>query len=221
MRRYVFYLTVALLAFGIGVFAVIKVYFFTNEQPSYGIEEVKINGNEESHAVTDLERETEGIKFGCKEKWLEASLGNLDEKSLQDEWKDLDEVFYCSDLSRIVKEVDLNNDGENEIFISGKEVSNRGDSETYIFQKKNGKYKIILFDPSSIEKDIKRNKTKKYSDLVFSTNYVTTRRTHSIYKFNGERYERKKCLSEDHEIWKNGKIIGYSEKTIITQIPCD
>ena len=231
MRRYILYIAVALLSFGIGSFIAFEFYWKVDE-PSVSVEKI------ESVSVTKAEDES--FKYGCKEKELVSLWERLNKKtflefkelqlrkyyknfpnSFQSEWKDRIENFSCSDFGYYNKEVDLNGDGQNEIFVSGSVVSIRADNETYIFQEKNGKFEVILYHLSNIEDEVRQSKTKKYSDLVFMTNWSGSgSRMVTHYKFDGKFYKSYKCFSEDHEIRKNGKIVGYSEKAISTRVPC-
>lgn len=91
--------------------------------------------------------------------------------------------------------------------------------ETFIFQLKDDKFQIILFDGWNIESEIKQTKTNDYFDLIFSSNWSGGGRVVSHYKFNGRVFKAQKCFSEDQFIEKNGEMIKV-DKAVTTHTTC-
>lgn len=233
MRRYIFYLLIALLAFGIGSFVVFKFYIKPVEK------KLIVQKIETIESNSKIKTENHETKYSCKERELVSFWEKLDEKAFltfqktllkqqnkgypklfQKEWKKLSKNFNCSYFGGINKEIDLNSDGKNELFVLGQIVSNHADGETFVFQNKNGKYKVILYDGGSIEDKIGDTKTKDYFDIVFKTNWAGGGQTISHYKYKGKTYKAVKCFSEDEEIMKNGELIHF-EKPVISPTACN
>ena len=246
MRRYTFYLLVALLAFGIGLFVVFRFYWKTVQQPLIA------EKTETVESTYDIEAGGEQIKYGCKEKELvqfwekldkeaflkfkgrEIKIRNTDAaftsypnspdglKSFEKEWNDFQREFNCAYFSGIDDDIgfiDLNNDGEKEIFVIGEFSGYHAEKELLVFQKKNDIWKLILFDIGNQETEIKGNKTNGYFDIETSTSITGGSKYIDTFGFDGKNYEERNCLSESTVIKKDNEIVVV-DKPVITRIEC-
>lgn len=228
MRRWAFCLAVALLTFGIGSFIAAKLYFKSVEQHSIS----ERLGTVEN--ISEALNKDEEIKYGCKIKELVPFWENLDKdaflkfkslelkslnypKDFQENWG-ASKNFDCSHFGGIEKEIDLNNDGEKEIFVVG--IWYMRDSERMVFQKVNGQLKVIMYDLGSFEDEILEHKTNGFRDVKEITNWSGAERSIRIYNFDGKRYKKKKCFVESYMINKNGNMVLVNN-SVITRTSCD
>ena len=234
MRRYVFYIAVALIAFGIGSLVFFKFYFQFAEQP-FVAKSVEIIEN-----ASKIETKNDEIKYGCKEKELESFWEELDKaeflkfkreeikirntnaaftdfpkspeklKRFEEEWIDFLKNFNCVYFAGIddIGLVDLNNDGEKEIFVVGELSNYHAEKELFVFQKKNGLWKTILFDIGNQETEIKASKTNGYLDIETKTSVSGGYQQISIFKFNSNNYEERVCYS-------NNKVVDIGDETVV------
>lgn len=245
MRPFAFYIFVALLTFGIGSSMASNFYWKTDIkiQKLYEIEASQKHLTNPT-ANNLLEKNVDNPKYSCKEKQLESFWEKLDKEaflkfkrqeikiqntsseftsypdmnSFEKEWRYFQKSFDCSYFLGINEEIDLNSDGEKEIFVTG-EFGMR-DGETFVFQRKDDKLKPILHDVCNIEREIKQTKSKGFSDITFSENWSGGSRMISHYQFNGKTYEAKKCFSEAYMIEKNGEMIQV-DKPVVIRTPCN
>ena len=196
MRRYTFYLSIALLAFGIGSFVVFNFYFKRTEQSLF-VEKIETVEN-----ISEVEIKDEKIKYGCKDKELvpfwekldkdeflkfkrqEIKLKNTDAaftsypnspdglRDFENEWSNFQREFGCAYFNGIDDDIglmDLDNDGEKEIFVIGEFSGYHAEKELLVFQNKNNVWELILFDIGNEETKIKDNKTNGYFDISTPT----------------------------------------------------
>lgn len=215
MRRYIFYLAVALLAFGIGSFVVFKFYWIT---------EVKLVSKEGTNIATEtLPEKSFGTGFGtgsserrlnepvyvpklykatCSDKKI---LPIWNELRKDKEFKQREKEFYqkadCSDLIEIDK-IDLNDDGQKEFVIWGRYnfCGGTGNCALWIYEKKKDKFKQLLQSSAYYGEsrwfEAQKNKTNGYSNLLLKGHFTAAETTYSFYKFNGRKYVENKCLFE-------------------------
>ena len=234
MRRYTFYLSVALFAFGIGSFVVFKFYWKTTEQPLIAETFVGDKNN------TETKIEDSQIKYGCKEKELipfwekldknafltfkrqEIKIRNTDAaftsypnsadnlRRFEKEWSDFQREFSCAYFSGIDDDIgliDLNNDGEKEIFVIGEFSGYHAEKELLVFQMKNNEWKLILFDIGNEETKVKDNKTNGYFDVETITSISGGSKSIDTFRFNGKNYEERNCLSESTVVRKGSEMV--------------
>jgi hypothetical protein len=235
MRRYTFYLSVALLAFGIGSLVVFK-FFFQFVEQSYVAGKVEIAENKPT-----IETKNEEIKYGCKEKELETfweklgkaaflklkrehiKIRNTDaaftgftkspdnSKRFEEEWIDFLKNFNCAYFAGVDNDfglIDLNNDGEKEIFVIGEFSGYHAEKELFVFQKKNGLWETIFFDTGNQDTDVKVSTTNGYFDIETKTSVSGGYQNINIFKFNGKNYEEKVCFS-------NNKVVDIGDETVV------
>lgn len=215
MRRILFDLTIAFLAFGVGSFIAFKFYWKAGEKPLRN-EETKITTEIKTEGYTgrgfatvdstkrsnETDYEPKSRKATCGDKKL---LPIWNELKKDKEFKEREkEGFYqagdCSELIEVERK-DLDDDGQKEFIIWGRyDFSGAtGNSVIWIYEKRNGQYKQLL--QSYIYKngdeewfEVKREKTKGYRNLLLkghSSGYETIER---YYEFDGNRYNEIKCL---------------------------
>ncbi len=227
MSRWAFYLSVALLAFVISSFVVFKFYWKTVEQP-LNVDEAETVENISNIKVEDEEikygcKEKELVTFWekldkdefLKFKRQEIKLMNTDAaftsypnspdslKRFEKEWNDFQREFGCAYFNGIdndIGSIDLNNDGEKEIFVIGEFSGYHAEKELFVFQNKNNVLKLILFDIGNQDTKIKDKKTNDYFDIETSTSISGGSKYIDTFKFNGKNYEERNCLSENSVI---------------------
>jgi hypothetical protein len=215
MRRFALYLSVALLAFGMGSLIVFKLYFKPNEQSlidknEQAIENVLRIRTPEPAAEDLSSTETfNGYHFLCEDKQLKFFwLSFLKEKSVQKalpkkEYND-NVVYNCSHKLKIFR-IDLNDDGNDEYnvaLIDSGICSSKSNCPRMIYEQNDGEFNQLLFNEASLLVELGNNRTKGYQDLniVFNTGpgggYIEN------YKFDGKRYKLENCYSG----WSDDKL---------------
>lgn len=207
MRRTLFYLSVALLAFGIGSFAVFKFYWKGLPKPVAENIEVEIKLTEQN-AVD----KTSSTKFVCEDEAINTVWKTLMQNKvfLNDAYVNVVQSGQIKDCRILfdVKPIQLNN-GENEAFLIISQYflfcGSGNDCQTWIVAKIHNQYKIILTSvagnsttdvyPHS-EVEILETETHGFKDLkVFIANGWDAD-NFGYYKFDGNRYKLKKCLRD-------------------------
>lgn len=215
MRRYVFYLAVALLAFGVGSVVVFKVYWITEEKPDH---------REEANVTTQIQPEQisgTGFGVGSSERRLNEPVyvPKLHKPTCHDRkiipiWNELkkDEVFKereeefyqtgdCRELIEIDR-IDLNNDGQKEFIIWGRYTFSgaTGNCVIWIYEKKNGQYKQILQSNAYKNGDeeqwfeVRKTKTNGYRSILLKVHASGYETIEQYYEFDGNQYNEVKCL---------------------------
>ena len=201
MCRYAFYLSIALLTFGIGVFATIEFNKQSFEKDSIKpqTKETKIERTQSFVEEAKEETPKQKVKFQCKDKILlsvwnflleQNDFGNL-ANSVADEG-----ISNCSEIFQINEFIDLNNDGVKEVIVRGKNSlvnSTTGNYGTWICQKVGHSYKVI-FEESAEECKVKKSVTNGYRDIFIRGHASCCSSYLSTYKFHDGKYEESKCL---------------------------
>lgn len=232
MRRKVFYLVIALLAFGIG-FYFVQFYIWQiiekkNESVNWTNEEVEkfVSSNHNSIKVKTrkeeflTKKEKALILFEpTLKKWLNGeTLVNSVETSPDIIHKITDGKFNTVDENSLLLAaeknykpslIDVNDNGENELAI----LSNCWPPEfceLWIFKKTKNDFQIILSTYTDVENfNLRKTKTNGYFVIETTHSYPKSKTSlgMKIYKFNGEEYIMEECydyiyLYED----KNGEL---------------
>jgi hypothetical protein len=212
MRRYTFYLLVAVLAFEIGSIVVFKLYWNTQNDL------LKVQLTEQSKVeIVNNSLENKKIK---KPEFIEIAFKNLpcEDEKLKPFWNELSDrtvsintdylerIKDCSDLieydylvgSKNDGQVDLNNDGQKEIFIRSHVGYFCGNNcqVFWVFQKDNEKGYRKLFEQMGYMTIVENKKTNGYKDIRFEVYASYVYIDQKLYKFNGTEYVPKKCWSE-------------------------
>ena len=214
MRRILFYLSVALVAFGIGSFVAFNVYWATEEK--------LISSEEISFPIKIqlLEPTGKGFGTGYNNKNSKAPVytpklhrPTCNDKKLLPIWNELrkdkefkkgEKEFYqtgnCSELIEIDK-VDLNDDGQKEFIVWGRYTFSgaAGNCVFWIYEKKNGKFRQLLQSYALKDGDeewFKVNKIKSngFRNILLKGHFSGYETTEHYYEFNGKHYTEKKCL---------------------------
>ncbi len=197
MRRTLSYLSVALLAFGIGSFAVINIY--TSNQTN--IKSEKVQYETPIHIQANIKEDS---KFVCKNEIIKAVWINL--AVVNDFYESANAYIKehktkdCLEIFDSIKDVDLNNDGVNETVIQSNSTmfcGSAGDCGTWIVSKISGKYQVI-FDSASAESleglQPLKTKTNKFKNLKIRLNNGIQEDNIGIFVFDGKEYKLKKCF---------------------------
>lgn len=215
MRRYTFYLSVALLAFGIGSFVVFSCFWKTqNSLPKVELTEDSKIEIVNSSLENKKTKQPEFIKIELKNLPCEDKILRLVWNELSDETASInvdraEKIKTCSDILQIDEfdePVDLNSDGRKEIVIRGIEnpFSRCGNNcYTYwIFQQINENEYRKIFEAEGYLPVVKNKKTKGYKDIMFEKHGSYAYFSIILYKFNGTEYLPKNCWSES-KLYKN------------------
>ena len=244
MRRRIFYLSVALLAFGISSFVGLKFYFKhtenyaidqtmkttkseVEEQPSKLVQETsqEEEPNEEEKAAFDVLKPTiakwlRGEKI--KHEFTDASNESIKEVSGKDKSElSKDQATWFSYFKFEPTLIDVDGDGKNELAIRNN-CSIVGNCQFWLFKKKGNDYQIILKTlPGAVQTfKLKIAKTNGYFDLETKDHGTASSGEIEIYKFDGEKYKMRECYNYDSSNLKDGKLYEL-KKTKITTINCN
>ncbi len=226
MRRTLFYLSVALLAFGIGSFVVFKFYWVADKEQiiaqqnqiadetqtekyfGKGLTEGKVtvlNKSDEPVDVPKLQRAT------CSDENIRSVWNELlTDEEFQESAKRFYDKADCSDMLHIQK-TDLNDDWQKEIILSGNN-SNLCDAAFsclyWIFEKKHDNYKQILRSRATGYNQIANYKKKRGIEIskTKSNGYRTIilrgganyQTFQFTFQFEKNKYVEKECLTFDY-----------------------
>lgn len=246
MRPLVFYLSVALLAFGISSFVVFNLYFKnveqsviaqtteTNkldvkEQISASMQETLQNEepDEEEKAAFDVLKPTIGKWLRgekIKKGWNDITSEVIKEVTGKNE-NDLSEqeISFWTDLGFQFTTylIDANGDGKNELAIQNR-CAPVGNCKFWLFRKNGNDYETILdtLDGAVQTFKLRSNKTNGYSDLETKDHNDAWSGGMYIYKFDGKEYNLSECYDYNYSYLKAGKLYEL-KKAKITARKCD
>lgn len=210
MKRYIFYLFVALLTFGIGSYFALKLLWTSNLQTSASPQFLK-NISKKTDFKSTFPKPFDSSQIQ-EEKPTKPFCYD---KDILPVWKVLlkDKYFWaqspfslegklgCEDLLEI-KRVDLNHDGNKEILvraINGNLCSAVGNCRFWIYETNGGKYRKLLdetdyTDVSKLGEQILKTKTNGYSDILLKGHFTAADTTYGFYRFDGKKYKLGKHL---------------------------
>lgn len=232
MRRYTFYLSIALLAFGIGSFVVFK-FYLKAESVSSKVQEMSetnifvnkygdVRSNLKKVSETPIENPLPVKKqnaFTCRDKILSVVLTDLRKDKVFNEsakyYLEDDNPSSCKDILLVEKSVDLNNDGIKEAVVRGKNsllCGGTGNCPIWIYEKTGARYKKLLFTGGETL-EVKSNSANGYRNIFVRVHDSCCSSYLYTYKFDGEKYKESMCLFENY--WVNGKnfLMTCAEKT--------
>ncbi len=227
MRRYTFYLAVALLAFGIG-FCVVYIYTLRNAET---ISEPVNWANNEVIQTTPLSQNQKEIVAFVKEKL------NCQDEAVKTVWKKLEKEKDFVEWSNYVIEaniinncqevferqtVDLNNDESDEIILKGTRpffCGSGGDCQTWIVSKINNEYRIIFDAVAGEDSDglqFPNKETHKFNDIKVKRYHGFASDNMGFFEFDGKQYRIKKCFEDVNSNYDYEDI--YPEKWISVKL---
>jgi len=242
MRRYAFYLSVALLAFGIGIFS-LYLFSFQNPAAKSAVQTVPAEdflvvsvSNETSlHQETGIEslisdKEKALLLFEpTLEKWLKKeNIAGIIEPSPEILERIMAtklhryEAPYLTQMARKSYKpslLDLNNDGLTELSI----LINCGESggcELWVFREIRRDFEVILHTSEKFEKfELTKNKSKGFSDIQTSY-YPTEPESETLmsfdsYKFDGQKYYHHGCSEYVNRYRDKKGELRYLKKPIL------
>ena len=200
MRRTLFYLSVALLAFGLGLLVVFKFYW---------INAIEVKTKEIPDKIKPIEEnftnKLSSATFTCEDKAINTVWKKLkkDKHFIDDAYSVIEarQIKSCQELFN-TEAVDLNNDKVDEIIVQGNYIlfcGSGGDCQTWVVSKTDNEYKII-FEARAGEfpEDIKflHEKTNNFQNLKVKTNNGWEANKFGLFKFAGKKYQLTKCTKD-------------------------
>lgn len=227
MRRYTFYIFIALLTFGIGSFIVLNMYWRSEENLYTPTNAVSLNRYTDQpdfrksfvkYYDSSQEQEAQTKKLEkpfCKDKRILQVWNTLiQDKDFQD-WEPISkESLDCADTVE-VKKIDLNRDGTKEFLLRGKSLcSPVGNCGFWVYEKKGNKFKKLLYstdqwEMTDLPNQVKKSRTNGYFDILLKGHFTASETTYQYYKFVKGKYKLTKDLIEtcivcsgDNPKWK-------------------
>lgn len=216
MRRYLFYLAIALSAFVIGAFVAAK---FWNQS----LMTVKNETPPEIKTVAQVNPDNPSkSKFSCEDEAVKTVWAKLekDKTEIEDIYRVLQahHINNCRELFER-QTVDLNNDESDEIILKGGFIlfcGSSGDCRTWIVSKIKNEYRIILdaYAGESAENiEPLPEKTYNFKNIRVKTNNGWSADNIGIFKFDGKQYLIKKCYKDvnseyDYDDIRDEKLVS-------------
>lgn len=233
MRRYILYIAVALLAFGIGLVIVFDFYSKPGEQlvASQPVETSKPEIQEQvfnvepeipqDEQINEEEKAAFDVLKPTITKWLrgedikserqEISVELIKEVTGKNEIGEYERMYWQeSGFEFTPYLIDVNGDGVNELAIKNY-CAPVGNCQFWLFKKKGQKgnlgYDILLKAPNDVQVfNLKKSKTNKYFDLQTTSHGDAWSGVMNIYKFDGKEYILNSCFDYNYLfIDKKGK----------------
>ena len=229
MRRWFFYLLIALTAFGVGSLIAKKFYWETEKIIPNNTEVFKtrtFGDFREDLRKNSLQSPTDNQpainkkkSFTCNSKILSAVLKD----SRRD--RDFDTNFEnyleasgdsdCQDILQINQTVDLNGDGINEFVVRGNSsflCGATGNCSMWIYKKSGNGYKKLL-DTGGEYLTVKRSSTNGYKNIFVRDHESASESYQTTFKFNRGKYEESRCLFVDEFLPGNKSITTCAEES--------
>lgn len=208
MKCFGFYLLAALFTFSVGSLIAFKFYQYFNDNSAIStqttfLKQRKYTDFSKLSSTLDEKRKAPKTLFCEDQEILPVWKELIKDKSFQ-EWQWLeDESLNCADMIE-VKQIDLNQDNREEILVRGSNFnlcSAVGNCAFWIFEQNGKRYRKLLYstDQKSMTKmadQAVKTKTKGYSNITLKGHFSSSETIYEFYKFNGNKYQRNKCLAE-------------------------
>jgi len=229
MRRFAFYIVVALLTFGLGSLIASRFFWQKEEQiVVHDIQESKQEISIQTQIPLPQKNNFPNEDNKC-ERW-----GEVDYQPIIKKWilgENLKNVPYCSKTGKEAKEfswinvtptlTDLNSDGKNELALQS-DCSPTGNCNMEIFERTGKGYRNIFRAVHDVQ-DFSLNKSsnKGYYDIHARMHGGWNDGDMIVYRYNGKKYNPLKCFEYLYEEYKdeNGEIKVENELTL-TPIKC-
>jgi hypothetical protein len=243
MRRYILYIAVSLLAFGIGLFIVFNFHSkpvepLVSSQP-VGISEPEIYGQvfnaeteiPEVEQLNDEEKAAFDVLKPTINKWLRGERIESERQEISDEL--IREVTGKDKISESEKRfwqetgfeftpylIDVDGDKENELAVRN-HCAPVGNCLFWLFKKNENGYEILLKTENYVQRfKLRRSKTNNYFDLETTSHGDAWSGGMRIYKFYGKEYILDSCFSYSYLFTdKKGKKHEL-KKPVLTPLHC-
>jgi hypothetical protein len=235
MRRYTIYLSVALLAFGIGSFVVFKFYWKTEkrveqvetshpikiENPPTSSSTIKLDDSISKlfRPLEEICAETKCIGDGTLNPLIKKWLNGKNLKNEQTSLWTLKERQSMREEAALPSLVDLNSDAKNELILQS-DCAAVGNCQFIILSKKGKRYSNLLSTSMVQVFEVLKTSTNDFKDLHLRTHGSAFESYHRLMKFNGRKYVQKKCWEESYEKLDENDNWHHLEKPIITLTKC-
>jgi len=233
MRRYTFYLAVALLAFGVGSLVVFKFYFKHAEHPvtaqttekyePQNMEQIPVSKLESSH-----ETETNYEEWAAFEvlkptigKWLRGERIKSERQEISDEFiklaigrneiRETERIFWQeTGLEFTPYLIDVNGDGVNELAVRNY-CAPVGNCQFWLFKKTGKKgnlgYEILLKASNDVQMfKLRKSITNGYFDLETKSHGDAWSGGMDIYKFDKTEYKLSECYDYNYSYLNDGEL---------------
>lgn len=220
MRRWAFYLSVALLAFGIGSFLAIS--FYWTGSLKIAVEETNTEIKPIEQIKTDKLPKAE---FSCEDEATKTVWEKLEKDENFIKWTNFaiesHRINNCQELF-VRQSVDLNKEKPNEIILKGNRplfCGSGGDCKTWIVSKINNKYRIIFEAFAGEDSDSLQflsKKTHEFKEIKIKRNNGWEADSFGFFNFDGKQYRIKKCFKDINSEYEFDDI--YDEKLISVKL---
>lgn len=206
MRRFIFYISVGLLTFGVGCFlAYVFQYCYVSEESTINKKVLPNNpkqkvGNLAALSIKGKSRLADPV---CESQPLKSLWNELKKDKVFEDWlgwkKSFSEDDNCADLLRI-EIFDLNSDGAYEFLVRGDSsfCSMTCNCAFWVLKEKNGKFQIILsgnsyLDGRDILSQIQKSRTNNFKNILLEVRVQRNAHAYKLYKFDGKKYRERNC----------------------------
>lgn len=222
MRRFLFYFSVSLCAFGGGLSFV---YFkFPDVKENSFVIPIEITATAQtidSKPAEKAEPKNHEVKFVCRNDAFLFVLNLLRKDKEGGEYTNDfikgAQIQNCDELFEVESRIDLNNDGNKELIISSKNSAKysffcgaTGNCSTWLLGKNSKNYKLLL-DAGSVE-EVKpiNGRARGFQNLSSRYHGGMMNHTIGVYKFTGKKYKLTACSEEDGSI--DGGVVIVKKK---------
>lgn len=227
MFRYLIYFTIAIFAFGLGVFVAFN-FHWRIEKEEIQIQEfneIKVNKKANSSM---LKEEGKKITLVCEDKVLKPIWQKMmDSQSFKD-YVDIDADSTIDKLDCTkefeVRLVDVNDDGTKEIAVQGRWegyfCGMYSGCSFWLFKKDKKDYQSLLSYENVFDYKLGKKKRSGFRDLILTSNSGHYGIRRYFYQFNGAKYKAKRCYLESFNYYDRNGQLQTSEKLNITFDDC-
>lgn len=214
MRRFLLYILIALLTFGVGYFTVFKPLLKDNKQ----LIKTAVMNDKPTEIISQRNISQKKIEYVCDNKIIKELEKHLNTQEFIQRVLDNSQIFQQDlkdnklDCSKIyeLKKIDLNKDKIPEIIVTGSTFglcNMRGNCELWGFRKTETGYEQIIRHEWTFEYKISSKYTKGFADFEINANSSNGNPSNylQIHKYNGKIYQIEDCFAE-YEFGGNKKL---------------
>lgn len=222
MKRYTLYLFIALLTFGIGSYFALKLLWTSNLQTSATPQFLSSLSKKSDYKTTfpklfdsSKNKEKPTKPFCNDQNILPIWKVLLKDKTFNYYIEGLNEVFDCKEVLDI-KEINLNDDSQKEIIVSGQTsilCGGTGNCGFWIFEINNGKMQKLLSNTNYLDSlvSVQKTRTNGYSNILLKGHISGYETSFTKYKFNGQKYVETKCTVEAFHLNDEREVLTCKE----------